>query len=61
MVDDEEAIVLLVPDLLTRLGYHATAVTRKPDAVDQLAEALDRIFQEMGSPGMGSGLYSVVF
>jgi nitrogen-specific signal transduction histidine kinase/CheY-like chemotaxis protein len=55
IVDDEEAIVLLVPDLLTRLGYRPTALTDPREAlalVRAAPDAFDAIVTDVSMPGM---------
>jgi PAS domain S-box-containing protein len=55
IVDDEEAIVLLVPDILTRLGYRPTALADPREALTlfrKAPDAFDALVTDVSMPGM---------
>ncbi|MCP4118092.1 MAG: response regulator [Desulfobacteraceae bacterium] len=55
LVDDEEDIIHMSQALLTRLGYHVTALTNSREALERFTaspEAFDLVITDMTMPGM---------
>ena len=55
IVDDEEAIVLLVPNILARLGYRPTALADPREALElfrKAPDAFDALVTDVSMPGM---------